>query len=430
MISKKSQSEIQPITLHDYIAIPSEVHAYSLGIEYMRNWFLEQFSEDFFKTVYINGKHVFDDYRRFNRTQLTKHLTKPAVAIIPSIDFGFNRDNVDLMLGGRQVLSRRSRWFDEGIIQDSTNNIFLGMHTKIVRMNFSFRVRVSTRAEQIDLYNYMKYAFRVGATQGKNVSYDFHIPKEIILNIAQSMGFELEEITRNNELFDIRVKNIVKFLQYLNTNSIFPVLYKMRTVNGNSEYFIRVPGLYTHISNLDELSVDDGERSDQVDNNFHVEMNCILDLPAPQYYFYYSKNKVDHRLKDKKRLAGLYEFKNMVSPEKDENGWDQYLSTEYYDDDHNVKKIHFKELLEDHEFMWVIKNTMDSFISPAIFVSMKLYNNQTEIPIKVDWENFDIILLNEKELDLDESNLTIYVDKNYMNEQLIVMKSMEQNRFN
>ena len=74
MITRRSQNEVVPIKLHDYISIPSEVHVYSLGIEYMKNWFLEQFSTDYFKTVYVNGKHIFDDYRRFNRERLTKQV--------------------------------------------------------------------------------------------------------------------------------------------------------------------------------------------------------------------------------------------------------------------------------------------------------------------------------------------------------------------
>lgn len=428
MIYRRSQKEIQPIKLHDYISIPSEVHIYSLGVEYMRNWFLEQFDDKYFKTVYINGKHIFDDYRRFNKERLSKQVQKPAVAIIPSVDFSYNRDTVDLALGGRHILSRRSRYYNDGVIQDYDNNIFLNMHTKLVRMNFTFRVRVNSRAEQLDLYNFMKYAFRVGATQGKNVSYDFHIPKEILLNIAQSAGFNLEEVKKNDEVVELKVEDIIGFLNYLNSKSVYPILYKMRTINGNSEFFVRVPALYTHISNLDELSLDDGERVDQLDSNFHIEMNCILDIPAPQYYFYNSRNRIEKKFKDNKNFAGLYEFRNFNSPEKDENGWPQYLSTEYFDDDKNMKQIEFRELLENHEFMWVINNTKASFVSPAIFVSIKVYNNFNEIPIKVDWDKFTINIEQEKELDTETTDITIYVDLEYMNEQLILMKSMESNR--
>ena len=79
MITSWEQREPKKITLHDYIAIPSEMNAYSLGIEYMKDWFLSQFNTDFFKTVYINGKHIFDDYRRFNKERLTKQPQTPII---------------------------------------------------------------------------------------------------------------------------------------------------------------------------------------------------------------------------------------------------------------------------------------------------------------------------------------------------------------
>ena len=80
--------------------------------------------------------------------------------------------------------------------------------------------------------------------------------------------------------------------------------------------------------------------------------------------------------------------------------------------------------------MQVIDKTKSMYISPAVFTNIKLYNNFEEIPIRIDWDNFDIILLNERELDIDESDITIYVDLEYMNEQLILIKNMNENRFN
>ena len=75
-------------------------------------------------------------------------------------------------------------------------------------------------------------------------------------------------------------------------------------------------------------------------------------------------------------------------------------------------------------------HTKTSFISPSVFVNFKLFNNQVEIPIKIDWETFDIIIEREEDFDIEESELTIYVDLNYMNEQLTVINSMNENRQN
>ena len=49
--------------LHPSIYIPSTMHSYSLAIQYMRDWFLNQFDKDYWKTVYVNGSHILNDYK-------------------------------------------------------------------------------------------------------------------------------------------------------------------------------------------------------------------------------------------------------------------------------------------------------------------------------------------------------------------------------
>ena len=408
--------------LHEHISIPSEIHSYSLAVLYMRDWFLRQFDEDYFKTVYVNGKHVFDDYRRFNKKQLLK-IEKPAVSILPTIDYSYDRERVDLMLGGRSVLTRRSRIFDDSIIRDYENNYFLGMDMKQLQMNFTYRIRVSSRAQQIDLYNFMKFAFRVGSTQHEFVSYDFHIPYEIMLNIARHAGFEIiEDETKQKRK---RVKDIVKFMQYLNSHSGLPILYKMRTINGNSEFFFRMPDMYTHVSVLDELSLDDGEREGQLDNNFHIEMNCTVKIPTPQYYYYYSSDKIAKKFESRKNLAGLYEISNINPPDRNESGWEQYLITEYMEEEKHIDTIVFKDLLTDAGLLSVLNSTIKMGLSPKLFMDIKFYNNRTERPVKIDWETCSIIV--DSDLPAEISVIAIYIDLQYVNEQLTVNEELMEN---
>lgn len=427
MITDAYRDSLDNITLHESIQIPSKVHVYSLGVEYMRDWFLSKFEDNFFKTVYINGKYIFDDYRRFNRTQLVK-VEKPAVSIIPNVEYDYNREMVDLNLGGLDVLTRRSRFRQTTIIQDYDNNFFLQMHMELVKINFTFRVRVGSRAKQLDLYNFMKFAFRVGATQKSQVSYDFHLPYEMMLNMAKHNGFEIEypPEDKKDRLYP-RIKNVPKFLSYLNSHSMFPISYKLRTANGNCEFFMRVPDQYTHISNLDPLSLDDGEREGQLDNNFHIEMNCQLLIPAPQEYFFYSSEALDNKFKLQNDIAGLYRFRPLSPPDKDPHGWRQYISTEYQDDSKHVESIELAELLEGTDLERAMNATREMGISPAIFVNIILYNAQYEQRIDIDWENM-IIYPVLQDLKMVYSQITIYVDLEYMNNQIKLIDNTEKSR--
>lgn len=422
-------NEFKDIELVENISIPSKVHVYSLGVEYMREWFLKRFEDDFFKTIYVNGKHIFDDFRRFNREQITK-VEKPALSIIPTVDHEFDRDTVDLRLGGLSVLTRRSRFKQQAIIQDPDHNLFLNMIMELVRMNFTFKVRVATRAQQDEISNYMKYAFRVGATQKEFVSYDYHLPYEAMLNIASRMGFELiypQEEDKNK--FSPRVKNIEGFLSYLNSYSLYPISYKMRTINGRSEFFMRLPAeqCCTHINNMDRLQLDEGEREEQLDNNFHIEMSPILSIPCPQQYFFYSEDALDERFKMKKEIAGLYSFRTLTPPEKDEQGWHRYLYTEYVEDEKVVDNIGIEELVEGSDLYRVIKHVLGIHISPSVFVNVKIFNRFKEKEISMDWENMNI-LLKEPEMKSDNSQIGIYVDLEFMNNQIKIMDQTDKSR--
>ena len=90
------------------LCVPSHVHAYSVCVEFFKNYILSQFSASFFKTVYIEGKHLFDDWARLNINDMIKR-GKPAIAIIPQLDTDFNRDGIDAVSYTHLTLPTTSR---------------------------------------------------------------------------------------------------------------------------------------------------------------------------------------------------------------------------------------------------------------------------------------------------------------------------------
>ena len=177
--------------LYKSLYLPSYVHGYSLAIEYMRDWFVNNFPKDYFKTVYINGKHVLDDWKHWNNYNIKKE--KPMLAIIPTVNVDWDRENLDLYLGSKDIMLRRYT-FQDSFIKDYRNMVFLYMQMRQMEMTFSFRVRVESRAQQLDLMNKMELWFRCGSTQQDHLSADIHIPYEIMLNIAKDAHFEIEDV--------------------------------------------------------------------------------------------------------------------------------------------------------------------------------------------------------------------------------------------
>lgn len=409
------------IALKRNISIPSIAHSYGLAVEFMRYWFLSQFEEGFFKSVYVDGKYIFDDFKEFNQNMPIVKET-PMLAIQPTINTEYDRDHVDLFEGGREVLTRRTKFFNTGFMQDYENNQFLGIRMKQIEMNFVFKIRVDTRSLQLDLLEYMRLAFRSGCTTGKYVNMDIHVPYEIMLNIAEDTGFEITNDCHNRP----RIVNICGFMKYLNSHSHIPFLYKFRSANGNSEFFIRMKDTFVRIYNLENIEKDDGEQVGMNNENFHLEMQCTLHFPAPAFYYYYTNKTLKKEFEERNSLLRLYsfDFDNIDPPDVDEHNWRQYITTDYYFDKDEEKVIEFEELLSESKLLKVLHNHVESGLSPSIFLNIKIYNVHKESDIKIDWEKYKIII--NSPIIENKVNITIYIDLEYFNNQLLLIDSKDR----
>ena len=408
-------------SLYGNIIPPSYVHGYSLGIDYMNTWFQNGFDKDFFKSVYIDGKHVLDDYKKFSKMVVKGE--NPRARIEPRVEFDFDREGLDMYMAPPEVYLRRSRWQD-AFFKDYDRNLFLGVQARGMRMNFNFKVRVNSRSQQIDLYNKMEINFRVGATMGENISVDFHVPKSVILYIAEKAGFKVV----NNEVVDI-----IEFMQYLNSHSEVPFLFKLRAINQKPEFFIRVD-VYAHVSNRDKLNMDDGERDGKLDFNFHIEMNSILDLPVPWYYAFYSAEDYTSFIdvnEYKDFTNPIYSINLIDIPKVDENGWNQACITDYLCDD-GESNIDLSELFSGENVVSkAINHDLTLNVSPNHFINVKIYRDidqSREVEFTMNWETLQAELKHPEPENV--LHIAIYVDRDYINELQINMQSLyaENNR--
>ena len=403
------------IRLYSSIAMPSTMSGYSMACAYIERWFLKRFSDNYFKAFNVDETHMS---KAFDKAKILKNLKalKPSCFIIPKFDFDFDREGIDLNLGGIDSYMRRD-CIDRSFFKDKQKNMNLFLQLEQIQVGFTFRVRVSTRAQQLDLVKYMQMAFRIKQTQGEDVDMDFHIPDSIILQIAQDAGFEVE---------DNIIKNIPEFIKYMNRWSAFPILYKYRSVNGKSEFFVRLNDLYVHISCLDNLSADDGEYEGQLKSNYIIEMNVVLKMAAPKFYAYYSKNKHDAITTietNNDYSVGLYNIQIPNIPENNDKGWSRYLYTEIFEDDKSKPlEIEIKSLFEDGDIGRLIKNNNDILISSSTFLEIKLFNAGKEIDYILDWSNYSI---KSKELLVSENTyMAVYIDMEYVNTQIIAIDSL------
>lgn len=395
--------------LYGNLAQPSYVHGYSLGIEYMYDWFESKFPKGYFKGgIYVDGKHVLDDYK-----SLTKDIIKrenPRARMGVTVDYDYDREGVDMYSAPPELYLKRSE-FQQSFFKDYDRELFLGMNMRALRMNFQFKVRTSTRAQQLDVYNRMEMYFRVGATQSDSISVDFHVPKDIILFIADKAGFDI----KNDQVVDI-----IDFLEYLNSHSDLPFLFKMRAINQKLEYFIRINGIYTHIAVRDKLQLDDGEMQGKLSFNYHVEMQATLTIAIPHYYAFYSAEDMTKKYNLKEKDEGtiaVYSINLFEVPKTDENGWMMGAETDYMTDIGDSEVDLTTIFSGNNSLALAVKHDLTQGISPSKFINIKVYRSNDVaklVDTYMDWKTKVLHFKNKADSE-EIYHIVIYYDREYIN---------------
>lgn len=417
--------------LYSNLFVPSYVHSYSLAIEYMKRWFLERFENNegrkedirngkdsnFFKYVHINGKHMFDDYKRFNKQNVKRE--KPLCIITPNVETDYNRENLDLYNAGAEIFLRRSN-FQKSFFKDYDSKLFLGLQMQELKMQFNFRVKVSTKAQQLDLLEKMKLYFRVGGSSTEYKTGDFVIPKDILLNIAHDKGFTIKD----NDIVDT-----IGFLQYLNSHSQVPILYRLRNITNKIEYYMRISPIVCNIRNLDQLQIDDGETEGQLQNNFNIDMQTELRISVPHFFIYFNETPLTYEFKtDNPGGIGLYTFSQFLINPKNKQGWDTFMNT-VYQVDPNQDTIDFGEVFRGTSLHKVILDSIENFISPTSFIDIKVYKESAgeypEIYSEMDYGSLHLKI--QPQPQEEYLYIVVYIDKLYYNIQLEKLTKLSDN---
>ena len=408
--------------LYRNLVLPSYVHGYSLAIEYMKYWFLEKFDKDYFKVVHINGKHVLDDWKRFNNYNIKRE--KPMLAIVPTLENDFDRENLDLYQADHTILLRTSN-FMQSFFKDYDRMSFIYMKMRAMRMNFAFKVRVNSRSEQLDVMNKMELWFRVGSTMREYLNADFHIPYDIMTNVAKAAHFDVDK--------DGNIVDILEFIAYLNKYSDLPIIFKMRAINQKPEFFVRANNMYVHISNIDKLQIDDGDREGKLDTNFHVEMNCTLEMPIPHFFVYFCQEPLVYKIgvnEHNGKTIGVYSINNFEIPPQNEKNWTQVAVTSYCCDE-GEQVIDLSPIFKgDGNFNKAVEYSLHNMISPESFVDIRVYRSEDvakRMDCEMNYDNFQLLLPFPMRQD-ETIDIAIYADKQYVNEVIISTENLKHNR--
>lgn len=409
--------------LYGDLYIPSWVNGFSIGVEFIYNWFLSRFPKNFFKTIHVANKSPYDDFRRFNVGDLTKR-EKPACLFSTTLQYDFNDNLNDLNLYGVDTYIKKTDW-KRSFFKDPRHGIYIGFDMELMLLNFNIRVRVQTRSEQLDLYNRIRKVFRMGCTETIDMDMDIHIPYDLMFQIATMIGSPVDV----NEEAIIDPYN---FLTYLNNHSQMPILYKMRYINGKHEFFVRMRNLPTHLNLTNPLDADEGENDGQMMNNFNIDMQIVMRLPIPSMFLLYNEGKQINTVHtEKSEGLTVYSMKVFDIPEVNYKNWPMFAHSNYAADENetSVESINIRDLFKAPAYTKVgtdldsiIELSLKEGVSPDNFIDIALYTTDTSseygrCKIEIDWPNRTVKILE------DSKNLyfyiAIYIDRGYVNNKVI-----------
>lgn len=410
------------------LTMPSTTHTYSVITEIIREWVMSKMPKNYFRHFHLEGKHVFDDFRSKDLKDVIKNPV-PLIVMIPKINLEYNRDMLDTNMLGANMLMRTGR-LDRALIRDFDRNLFIGTAMELLDLSYTFNMKVETKAQQIELYKYINTVFSIGHTTEGNVDLDYHLPYEMMLQFANDAGFEVDDTGC--------VKDILGYINYLNKISRLPIIFKYRTINGRMEFFMRFNDIDIRLDLTETVSTDDGERIGMLNRNFGLEMEIGVKAPSPKFFMYYSSNSHElisgvptlHPDDITDTVYPIYEIKVEMVPKINEKGWNQYLTTDYYEEDINdSKEIDFSGLFQSGtDIFKVIEWCRSTGISPDGFIDFKLYNGAYKlVPYSIDWET--VILRLEDIVETPSTHIAIYVDTEYVFARLKEMERMNTNRF-
>jgi hypothetical protein len=194
----------------------------------------------------------------------------------------------------------------------------------------------------------------------------------------------------------------------------------MRGTKGEKEYFMKMTDMYIHLR-AGDVDLENGERTSQTENDFVVSIQVECLFPVPKFYAYYGKAAHSFTMYDNTLKYNIFNIYIGNVPLCNDKGWNQFMQSDYAEDYDTFKKkqpsvINFTELIksdDSNSLFDIAEDFKRIFISPAAFMDIKLFNNNEDQPIDIDWNTYTITTKNVLKEQLSE--FVIYVDLEFIN---------------
>ena len=294
----------------------SASHNYGNVLAQVQKWVLDKFPDKTFKTIHVQSKLAHRQLLSTPTEFLKK--TRPIIVFRPRISYDEQRFLDGTLLTERlgEMYSRAQATDLQPFFQDGKNRIGIKYTLNRYVMFVDVIMVFNTLMQQINYMQFIRNSLRINIPFDINTFLESYLSKDMMSYVSALSGIPLK--TADGGCKD--------FLDYMNSNSVYPVTYKLQGSTGTDEYYRYYPA--DIITTITDLNADDPERAGHVTKSATINMTLKLEWYSTGFYYLFSDEIHDVPKPALPSDSNLIPIYTEVIMEEDLNlppGWKMYF---------------------------------------------------------------------------------------------------------
>lgn len=254
----------------------SAAHTYGNALAIGQKWILDLFPNNTFKTIHVNSKIGHRQILSTPHEFLKK--SKPMIIFRPRIDYDGDRFMNHTFITEKlaDVYNRGPHTDLQPFFMDGKNQVAIKYTLNRYLMYIDVVIVVGSLIQQINYVQYLRNSCRMNIPFDINCFLESYLSKDLM-----SLVSELSGVPMMDEMGGTK-----DFLDYLNSNSAYPITYKLQGSTGSDEYYRYYPTKI--ITQLSDISTDDGERTGQVVSNYQISFTMKMEFWGTGFNYLFS----------------------------------------------------------------------------------------------------------------------------------------------
>lgn len=385
----------------------SAAHNYGNVLAEIQKWVLDKFPDKTFKTIHVQSKIAHRQLLSTPTEFLKK--TKPIIVFRPRISYDEQRFLDGTLLTERigELYSRGAYTDLQPFFYDEKNRIGIKYTLTRYVMYVDVAMVFNTLMQQINYVEFLKNSLRINIPFDIFTHLESYLSKDMMMMLSQLSGVPLKTPDGGTK----------EFLDYMNSNSAYPITYKLQGSSGTDEYYRYYPA--DILTTITDLTADDPEKSGHVVTGAQVNMTFKLEWYSTGFYYLFSDEIHDIPKPSVPTDSNLIPIFTDVIMEEDLNlppGWKLYHHCNCMLDKPR-DSVNFDVMLNNSIREVIAYHLKNGFpLEEAIEIRIRRQGKmiQEGINYKVDWENLRIYF-NNKSYGFYTYNILININILYIN---------------